>query len=348
MRCPNGTRKNKKGECVKYTGAKNANTNKSRNAKTNIILENVNKSKLKKVLELCSKENIKYTFDNSSKMSPTNNLIPGQKYLLTSENDPDNIVVLECEFIKYYNNQYLEDFMQYDRKLEMEGNPQIPAGLVGTVFNKKGNVIRPVVNFDNELYPYYRFRQISQYRSPHIGLFRFIRIVSIRYKGIPVDIPSPKFVGRNMFYPFNTKSYINTVSLIENVTLMWVYLEKENLFIRPKLEADNIIQEKLPEYIESNPSPKVNYRKILKDKIKIMITNDLTIGRSDEDLEPFTSDQINTFIKENDDKIEQVITTIITEYTNDNELETLQNAKYSWIGEYLYEVVDTMGSEAIE
>ena len=160
MRCPNGTRKNKKGECVKYTGAKNANTNKTRNAKTNIILENVNKSKLKKVLELCSKENIKYTFDNSSKMSP---------------------------------------------------------------------------------------------------------------------------------------------------------------------------------------SPKVNYRKILKDKIKIMIKNDLTIGRSDEDLEPFTSDQINTFMKENYDNIEQVITTIITEYTNDNELETLQHAKYSWIGEYLYQVVDTTG-----
>ncbi len=72
-----------------------------------------------------------------------------------------------------------------------------------------------------------------------------------------------------------------------------------------------------------------------------MITSDLTIGRSDADLEPFTRDQINTFIEENNEKIEQVITTIINEYTNDNELELLKNPELDWIGEYLYDVVDT-------
>ena len=72
-----------------------------------------------------------------------------------------------------------------------------------------------------------------------------------------------------------------------------------------------------------------------------MITSDLTIGRSDADLEPFTREQINTFIEENNEKIEQVITTIINEYTNDNELELLKNPELDWIGEYLYDVVDT-------
>ena len=89
------------------------------------------------------------------------------------------------------------------------------------------------------------------------------------------------------------------------------------------------------------PTGEVNYRSLLKNKMKYMITNDLTIGRSDAHLEPFTSDQINTFIEENNDKIEQVITTIINEYTNDNELELLKNPELDWIGEYLYDVVDT-------
>lgn len=85
----------------------------------------------------------------------------------------------------------------------------------------------------------------------------------------------------------------------------------------------------------------MDYHNILKTKIKLMITNDLTIGRNDNDLVPFTSDEIDTFIEENNDNIEQVITNMMNEYSNDNELELLADPLLDWIGEYLYDLVDT-------
>ena len=85
----------------------------------------------------------------------------------------------------------------------------------------------------------------------------------------------------------------------------------------------------------------MNYRDILKTKIKYMITQDLTIGRNDNDLLPFTTDKINKFIEDNNDNIEKVITIMINEYRNDNELELLAEPLLDWIGEYLYEFVDT-------
>jgi hypothetical protein len=72
-----------------------------------------------------------------------------------------------------------------------------------------------------------------------------------------------------------------------------------------------------------------------------MITQDLTIGRNDNELLPFTSDQINKFIEDNIDNIEKVITIMINEYSNDNDLELLAEPLLDWIGEYLYEFVDT-------
>ena len=72
-----------------------------------------------------------------------------------------------------------------------------------------------------------------------------------------------------------------------------------------------------------------------------MITQDLTIGRNDNELLPFTSDQINKFIEDNNDNIEKVITIMINEYSNDNDLELLAEPLLDWIGEYLYEFVDT-------
>jgi hypothetical protein len=72
-----------------------------------------------------------------------------------------------------------------------------------------------------------------------------------------------------------------------------------------------------------------------------MITQDLTIGRNDNELLPFTTDQINKFIEDNIDNIEKVITIMINEYSNDNDLELLAEPLLDWIGEYLYEFVDT-------
>jgi hypothetical protein len=85
----------------------------------------------------------------------------------------------------------------------------------------------------------------------------------------------------------------------------------------------------------------MNYHNILKTKIKFMITNDLTIGRNDNGLIPFTSDEIHKFIEDNNNNIEKVIKIMINEYSNDNEIELLADPLLDWIGEYLYDLIDT-------
>ena len=82
----------------------------------------------------------------------------------------------------------------------------------------------------------------------------------------------------------------------------------------------------------------MNYHDILRSKIEIMITNDLTIGRCDDDLIPFTSDEIRKFIEDNNNNIEKVIQNMITDYSNDGEIE---DPLFDWIGEYLYNLVNT-------
>ena len=89
----------------------------------------------------------------------------------------------------------------------------------------------------------------------------------------------------------------------------------------------------------------MNYHNILKTKIRLMITNDLTIGRTDNDLIPFTSDQIDKFVEDNNDNIEKVIAIMINDYSNDNEIELLAEPLLDWIGEYLYDFVDTKISD---
>jgi hypothetical protein len=133
------------------------------------------------------------------------NLIPGQKYLIKSVTDNNNWVILECEFIKYYNNQYLDAFMDYFDP-QNEGEPP-SVELVGTVLDNTNahNILMPA-NFDNELYPYYRYT-ISTHISRYIGLFRFIKIIKLVYKGENIDpssqrVTETRFKGNRMFSPF--------------------------------------------------------------------------------------------------------------------------------------------------
>lgn len=72
-----------------------------------------------------------------------------------------------------------------------------------------------------------------------------------------------------------------------------------------------------------------------------MIQNDLTIGRVDNGYEPFTNAQIETFIQINHDNIQKTIEHMINDYTNDGELELLEDPLFDWIGEYLYLFVNT-------
>jgi hypothetical protein len=81
------------------------------------------------------------------------------------------------------------------------------------------------------------------------------------------------------------------------------------------------------------------YANNIEKLIHKMITNDLTIGRSDNNLPQFTDDEIKEFILINNANIKLVIENIINDYSADNELESLENPLYDWIGEYLYEII---------
>ena len=84
-----------------------------------------------------------------------------------------------------------------------------------------------------------------------------------------------------------------------------------------------------------------NYRIVLRQKFLTIIKNDLTIGKSDNDLISFTDIEIEKFIKDNNDNIEKTIDIMINDYTNDNELYLLKDPLLDWITEYLYDYIDT-------
>lgn len=84
----------------------------------------------------------------------------------------------------------------------------------------------------------------------------------------------------------------------------------------------------------------MDHRDSLKDKFISMIVNDLTIGRTDAKLKPFTIYEINDFLLINDSNIEQAVKIMIDDYTKDGTLEHLKNCEFDWIAEYLYDFVD--------
>ncbi len=170
------------------------------------------------------------------------NLMPEQDYLLTWTNEKNDIVVLKCKFIKYYNNSYLNSFIQYnDVELKEyhdnyeEGGknilPKPPAELVGTVLDKKKGHQILKHEFDNELYPYYKYK-MRDYRSAYIGLFRFVKIVNVVRNGQKIDVPENDILRR---HKLSHVVYTDTRNLLDN-TLMWVCLEKDNFSIIPNVE----------------------------------------------------------------------------------------------------------------
>lgn len=102
-------------------------------------------------------------------------------------------------------------------------------------------------------------------------------------------------------------------------------LEKE---LHSTVNAKKIIVGKLEKYKEC--------KVILKDKISTIIANDLT---------QFTNDEIQNFMRENDNNVEKVIEMMIDDYEKDGELELLKEPTFAWIGEYLYEFVPSLKHE---
>lgn len=88
-------------------------------------------------------------------------------------------------------------------------------------------------------------------------------------------------------------------------------------------------------------SPQNNIRMTIREKIFVMIKNDLTIGRNDRDLEPYSDGEIRQFIIQNLNNIEEAIWAMIRDYEEDETTDELLNADSSMICEYLYEFVDT-------
>ena len=77
------------------------------------------------------------------------------------------------------------------------------------------------------------------------------------------------------------------------------------------------------------------YHHILKNMINDIITNSLTIGRADNDLEEFTVEQIQNYIQDHDIRINEVIEHIINDFEENNALYEIENMELDWVGEYL-------------
>ena len=84
----------------------------------------------------------------------------------------------------------------------------------------------------------------------------------------------------------------------------------------------------------------------LNHMIEKQLKSDLSTGRSDNDLIPFSSKEITNYIKTNRSVIDKVIVRMLTEYICDKDedpneiIEDLKNPEKDWIREYLYEYLD--------
>lgn len=83
---------------------------------------------------------------------------------------------------------------------------------------------------------------------------------------------------------------------------------------------------------------------IIKNKIRNAMISDLycslTIGREDEDLEPYNPNQLEQFIHEHRDELEKAVNAMFRAYEQDKELEELEHAEYDWYREFLYDYIE--------
>jgi len=166
-----------------------------------------------------------------------NQLISNNIYLLKWNSiKPDgsihNMVVLKCQFIKYFNNNYCRQFIHY--KIN---DIDAPEELVGNILTDNLEII--TYPFDHPLYPYSRFFKGTFNNGCNLGLFKVLSIENSIFKG-----KKQPFRGNNpyKFVTLNSNTLINTPQIIYNETLIWVDLDKVK--IRPYIDKMKLLQEK--------------------------------------------------------------------------------------------------------
>jgi hypothetical protein len=75
---------------------------------------------------------------------------------------------------------------------------------------------------------------------------------------------------------------------------------------------------------------------VLRKLIIKTIKCDLTVGRTDENLEEINNIIINEFIQNNEKNIKTIINEMIVDYERDGELNDLKTPENDWVREYMY------------
>lgn len=79
----------------------------------------------------------------------------------------------------------------------------------------------------------------------------------------------------------------------------------------------------------------------LKNTLKIRFIDELrslmTVGREDEELEPWNQSEQKQFLEKYDLEIERLVNLMIKTYTDDNESEDLEDPENDWIRDFLYD-----------
>jgi hypothetical protein len=81
-----------------------------------------------------------------------------------------------------------------------------------------------------------------------------------------------------------------------------------------------------------------------------LIFCDLTTGRSDNNLEPYDSQQVNDFIEENHHNIQMAASLMFSWYEDEDDLHSLKDPEMDWdcMREFLYRFVSTRTWEDID
>ena len=164
-----------------------------------------------------------------------NNLTPKQLYWLKwSSLKPNgqihNMIVLQGEFVKHYNNTYCEDFINY--KLD---DTVPPPEFFGSLLTEQEEPI--AYPFDDPLYPYSRFFKGKFGSSNNIGLFRIISIRTSVYKGT-----RQPYRDNNPYLFINSYTLINTPQIQYEETLMWVDLNQVDII--QVINQEKLVQNK--------------------------------------------------------------------------------------------------------